>query len=107
MEGRTLLASLMILSVLVSGCGQVSNQPAKTPTAEPAKSKGVIGLSVLTLTNPFFKVIADTMTEEAAKSGYQVVVVSGEFDPAKQQNQVKDFLVQRVAAIVLCPCDSK
>jgi ribose transport system substrate-binding protein len=26
---------------------------------------------------------------------------------AKQQNQVKDFIVRRVAAIVLCPCDSR
>jgi ribose transport system substrate-binding protein len=61
----------------------------------------------LTLTNPFFTVIADSMKEEAAKHGYKVAVVSGEFDVAKQQNQVKDFIVQKVAAIVLCPCDSK
>jgi ribose transport system substrate-binding protein len=69
--------------------------------------KGTIGLSVLTMTNPFFKVIADTMTADAARQGYQVVVVSGEFDVARQQNQVKDFLVRKVAAVVLCPCDSK
>jgi len=72
-----------------------------------AKRKGTIGLSVLTLTNPFFKVIADTMTAEAAKYGFDVIVVSGEFDVAKQQNQVKDFIVKRVSAIVLTPCDSK
>src|SRR5207245_2088868 len=60
-----------------------------------------------TLTNPFFKVIADTMTDEAAKHGYAVVVVSGDLDVARQQNQVKDFIVKRVAAIVLTPCDSK
>jgi ribose transport system substrate-binding protein len=67
----------------------------------------VIGLSVLTLTNPFFKEIADSLTAEAGKHGYEVAVVSGEFDPARQQNQVKDFIVRKVAAIVLCPCDSK
>jgi len=66
-----------------------------------------MGLSVLTLTNPFFKEIADKMTEEAAKHGYSVLVVSGEFDVARQQNQVKDFIVSKVAAIVLTPCDSK
>ena len=32
---------------------------------------------------------------------------SGEFDVARQQDQVKDFIVKRVAAIVLCPCDSR
>jgi ribose transport system substrate-binding protein len=79
---------------------------AQTGPARPA-ARGVIGLSVLTLTNPFFKEIADTMTAEAARHGYRVLVVSGEFDVARQQNQVKDFIVQDVAAIVLCPCDSK
>jgi ribose transport system substrate-binding protein len=69
--------------------------------------KGVIGLSVLTLTNPFFKVIADEFTAEAARHGYEVIVTSGEFDVARQQNQVKDFIVKNVAAIVLCPCDSR
>jgi ribose transport system substrate-binding protein len=77
------------------------------PTTQPAASRGTIGLSVLTLTNPFFKEIADTMTAEAARHGYDVLAVSGEFDVAKQQNQVKDFIVRRVAAIVLTPCDSK
>ena len=39
--------------------------------------------------------------------GYEVVVVSGDMDVAKQRNQVKDFLVKKARAIVLCPCDSK
>src|SRR5687767_9718282 len=82
--------------------------PACGKKTEPeATAKGTIGLSVLTLTNPFFKEIADKMGEEAAKHGYRVAVVSGEFDVARQQNQVKDFIVQKVAAIVLTPCDSK
>jgi ribose transport system substrate-binding protein len=66
-----------------------------------------IGLSVLTMTNPFFKEIADNLTEEAARHGYNVIVVSGEFDPGRQDKQVKDFLIRRVDAIVLCPCDSR
>ncbi|MDA0838999.1 MAG: substrate-binding domain-containing protein [Planctomycetota bacterium] len=73
----------------------------------PVAIKGTIGLSVLTLTNPFFKVIADNMKEEGAKHGYEVLINSGEFDVARQQNQVKDFIVKEVSAIVLCPCDSK
>src|ERR1700677_3666271 len=58
------------------------------------------------MTDPFFKVIVAGLTEEVAKKGYKVAVVSGDNDVAKQQNQVKDFLVNKVAAIVLCPCDS-
>ena len=71
------------------------------------KASGTIGVSLLTLNNPFFKEIADSMTAEAAKKGYKVVAVSGDFDVARQQNQVKDFIVKKVSAIVLCPCDSK
>src|SRR6266496_2106205 len=70
------------------------------------KPAGTIGLSVLTMNNPFFKEIADSMTAEAAKHGYSVLAVSGDFDVARQQNQVKDFIVKKVSAIVLCPCDS-
>jgi ribose transport system substrate-binding protein len=90
------------LLLVLCACGRQAPAPAGTGT-----TKGVIGLSVLTLTNPFFKEIADKMTDEAAKHGYTVAVVSGEFDVARQQNQVKDFIVQKVTAIVLTPCDSK
>jgi ribose transport system substrate-binding protein len=94
-----------LLLLVLSGCGQ--SEPVKSETGAPGKARGTIGVSVLTLTNPFFKVIADSIAAEAAKSGYETLVVSGEFDVAKQQNQVKDFIVKKVAAIVLSPCDSK
>jgi ribose transport system substrate-binding protein len=105
-------AVLSLLLVLAFGCSR-STEPTSAPTSasapppSAAKTKGTIGLSVLTLTNPFFKEIADTMAAEAAKHGYDVLAVSGEFDVARQQNQVKDFIVRKVAAIVLTPCDSK
>lgn len=77
----------------------------KAPT--DIKSKGTIGFSTLTLTNPFFKIIADTMTVEARKNGYDVVVVSGDQDVNRQTAQIEDFIVKGVSAIVLNPCDSK
>ncbi len=90
-----------------SSSGATSNRDQPEMKDSPVTPKGTIGLSVLTRTNPFFNVIADSMTEEAAKHGYEVIVTSGEFDVARQQNQVKDFIVNKCAAIVLCPCDSK
>ncbi len=98
-----LLPTVAFTILLLLGCSQRSPEPS----AGPADSKKVIALSVLTLNNPFFKVIGDSMAAEAAKHGYEVMVVSGDFDVARQQNQVKDFIVKKVAAIVLCPCDSK
>jgi ribose transport system substrate-binding protein len=93
-------AAIVLAALCAGGCGQDEAATAR-------HERPVIGLSVLTLTNPFFQDIADNLRGEAAKHGYDVIVVSGEFDAARQHNQVKDFLVRQVAAIVLCPCDSK
>ena len=72
-----------------------------------ADPKPVIGVSLLTLANPFFVDLGEAMKREAAKHGMDVQVVSGDFDAARQRNQVADFIVRKVAAIVLSPCDSK
>ncbi len=71
------------------------------------KKKAVIGVSLLTMTNPFFRELGNAMQAEALKHGMEVVLTAGEFDVAKQRNQVSDFIVRRVDAIVLAPCDSK
>lgn len=79
----------------------------KSVTGGGSKDRKVIGLSILTSANPFFVEISDAIKAKAAEQGYSVVTVSGDEDANKQQNQVKDFIVQRVAAIVLTPCDSR
>jgi len=102
----TAVAALLL--TLGAGCSrQKTEPPVVEPVATQPEPAGTIGLSVLTMNNPFFKEIADSMAAEAAKHGYEVVAVSGDFDVAKQQNQVKDFIVQQVSVIVLCPCNSK
>ncbi len=102
----TLLALLVTTLALLTGCG---DKPATTATSQPTatKAKGTIGVSLLTLDNPFFKVIGDNITAEGKKRGYDAIVVSGDKDVAKQGNQIKDFIVKKVSAIVLSPCDSK
>jgi ribose transport system substrate-binding protein len=82
-------------------------QVMPNPAGDAPKTRGTIGISVLTLTNPFFRVIGDNITAEASKRGYDVIVVSGDYDVAKQQNQIRDFIAKQVAAIVLNPCDSR
>lgn len=91
-----------------SSTGTTTSSSATTEkAATPSTSKGTIGFSALTLTNPFFKIIGDTMTEEARKHGYEVVVVSADQDVNRQTAQIEDFIVKGVSAIVLNPCDSK
>jgi ribose transport system substrate-binding protein len=93
-------------SLATIGCNKVEDGAGSVGTAQ-VKPKRTIGVSLLTLDNPFFKVIGDKVVEAGAEQGYNVVVVSGEKDVAKQGNQIKDFIVQGVSAIVLSPCDSK
>ena len=90
----------------LAGCDKPASTPGANDSAQPA-SKGTIGVSMLTLDNPFFKVIGDTIGAEGRKQGYDSILVSGDKDVAKQSNQIKDFIVKKVAAIVLSPCDSK
>ena len=71
------------------------------------KSKGKIGVTCMDLTNPFFKLIGNVMSEEAGRYGYEVVVLSGEMDPAKQNSQLSDFAAHGYNAIFLNPVDSK
>ena len=106
---QPLLALFACALAIVNGCDKpaaTSTAPSSTPPAA-AKAKGTIGVSLLTLDNPFFKVIGDNITAEGKKRGYETVVVSGDKDVAKQGNQIKDFIVKKVSAIVLSPCDSK
>jgi ribose transport system substrate-binding protein len=85
----------------------VAGTPLVPAVVGADKPKAIIGVSVLTLTNPFFRDLADAITAEARKHGMTTIVTSGDFDPARQRNQVADFIVRKVNAMVLCPCDSK
>ena len=93
---KALLPFLVGFAAILPGC-----------RTDRAPEKRVIGVSLLSLANPFFTEIADGLKEEAAKSGYDVIVVSADNDVATQDKQLRDFLVRRVDAIVLSPCDSK
>lgn len=80
---------------------------AAAAPAFAADKKIKIGVSLLTMSNPFFRDLGEAMKTEAAKRNMEVILTAGEFDAAKQRAQISDFIVQRVGAIVLSPCDSK
>jgi len=106
MKKRASFWAAALAAALMAGCGGDA-KPAGDADGDSAKPfKGEIGLSLLTLANPFFKDISKTMTKEAAKHGYKVITVSGDEDPAQQDRQVQDFIARGVSAIVLSPCNS-
>ena len=104
---RPIALLTLFLAAGTIGC---NSQTAKQDPADGKntnKTKQVIAVSVLTLANPFFKEIADTMKAEGAKHGFEVVSYGAENDPAIQHKQVQDFIARKVDAIVLTPCNSR
>jgi ABC-type sugar transport system substrate-binding protein len=65
-----------------------------------------VGVSLLTQTHAFYKELEDGLREEAKVRGLELVIVACEMDPARQAAQIEDFVAQRVAAILVAPCDS-
>ena len=94
------LSLVVMLALFSIACGS-DQQSGETEDAP------VIGVSVLTLTHPFFQELTDAIREEAQQLGYETIITSCEFDAARQKNQVSDFVVRNVDAIILAPCDSK
>ena len=103
-------AASLALSILIGGCGNKTEAPAPggggTP-APAAQTKGTIGVSLLTATNPFFNDMGTAIQKEAAANNMTVVLTSADNDPAKQNDQVNDFIAKKVSAIVLNPADSR
>lgn len=106
----------LMIVVMLASCSKQSQQPAGTETgtagAEKAteqevETKGKIGVTCMDLTNPFFKLISNIMTEEAQEYGYEIVSLDGNNDPAKQNSQLADFAAQGFDAVFLNPVDSK
>ncbi|WP_164928612.1 substrate-binding domain-containing protein [Gloeobacter violaceus] len=90
---------LAALCALVLGaCAQNGSEGGNRP---------VVGVSLLTRQDAFYRELERGLKEEAAKQKLTVRLDAGEFDLARQQGQLENYTVQKVAAIVVCPTDSQ
>lgn len=96
----------MVFALLwIGGCTKEKlPDPSATATSAPLKT---VGVSLLTLQHQFYQELRAGLESTASEYGYHMVIVSAEFDSSRQANQIDEFIVQKVAAIVVCPCDSK
>jgi ribose transport system substrate-binding protein len=113
-QERLLMRKMVILSFAVIAlmlftlaCGKKADQAGDTSKFAKGASKITIGVSLLTRTHPFYQDLEKGLRETAAAAGYELLVTAGEFDVARQKDQVQDFIVRKVNAIVLSPCDSR
>lgn len=111
--GLATVAAIIAL-ILAAGCGDGGKSDkaaggasgASDASREGAK-KAIVGISLLTRTHPFYQDLEAGMREAAGKLGYELIVQAGEFDVARQKDQIENFIVRKVDAIIVCPCDSK
>jgi len=87
-------ARALLLLTALAGC-----------SSQPPASK-IIGVTLLTRGHLFYRDLEQGLQQEAARSGYRLVVTAAEFDLGKQAAQIEDFVAQKVSAILAAPCDS-
>lgn len=91
---RRPLIAMMILAL--GACAQT-----------PDNNQPVVGVSLLTRQDAFYRELERGLREEAAKQKLTLRLDAGEFDLARQQGQLENYTAQKVAAIVVCPTDSQ
>jgi ribose transport system substrate-binding protein len=92
------------LCLVLAAC---SHSTSQSGASQPASGGKRIGVSIQNREAQFYQDMEAGMRSEAAKYGYSLDVVDANRDNALQQNQVEDFISQRVDAIVLTPYDSQ
>jgi ribose transport system substrate-binding protein len=91
---------------VIWGCGNAGDDGKKN--LKQKQTSGItIGVSLLTRTHPFYQDLESGLREAADSAGFQLIITAGEFDVARQKDQIHDFIVQKVNAIIISPCDSR
>ena len=101
----TIIAALSFFFFIVA-CGK-KKQEAGSAAQNQQHASITIGVSLLTRTHPFYQDLEAGLKEAADQNGYRLIVTAGEFDVARQKDQIQDFIVRKVDAIIVSPCDSK
>ena len=113
-----LLAAIMMLALL-SACGgdkpadnagasQPAQSDAATPPADTAAPEepaagGNIGVCIYKFDDAFMTTYRNALQEILEGKGYQVTVVDGNNDQAKQNEQINTFITQGVDALIINP----
>ncbi len=88
---------LLFLGCIAFLSGYCSRKPAQK----------VVGVSLLTKEHVFYRNLENGLREAAAAHGFSLIINSADWDLAKNQAQIENFIVQKVDAIIVCPCDSR
>ncbi|MCP4397831.1 MAG: D-ribose ABC transporter substrate-binding protein [bacterium] len=73
------------------------------PSAAFAEDKITIGLTLPSLSHPFFIYLQNNVLDEAEKLGVEVISADAQDSAAKQMAQVEDFIARGVAGVLISP----
>lgn len=99
------------MSACSTGAQEAASSAASAGAASAASQSGglkntTIGLSVSTLTNPFFVTLSNGAKDEAKKLGATLTVVDAGDDSAKQTNDIEDLISKNIGVLIVNPVDS-
>ena len=108
---KKVILTILLPILLLVGCGPAFSLEAPggaeeivVENMEPAEI--TVGLSVSTLSNPFFVSLEEGVNTLATENGTQVISVDAQDDSAKQFNDVDDLIQQNVDVLLINPVDS-
>jgi ribose transport system substrate-binding protein len=78
-----------------------------TSCSRPGSNDKTVGVTLLTKEHLFYRDLEKGLRDTSKEKGFTLVVTSGDWDLAKQQGQIENFIVQKVSAIIVCPVNSK
>lgn len=97
-------------ALFISGCGAATLEGGsageEVELEEKSASELVVGVSISTLSNPFFVTLEEGVNELAGEHGTDIVSVDAQDDSAKQINDVDDLIQQGVDILLINPVDS-
>jgi ABC-type sugar transport system substrate-binding protein len=102
---RPLIVLMIQLLFVVGSCSR--DEPSGSAHQDSSGGRKTVGVSLLTMQHQFYQELRSGLESAGKERGLRLLIVSAEFDSARQANQLDEFIVQKVDAIVVCPCDSR
>ena len=105
MKRKTVFGSLTLAGLAFALCAALILAPSCNKGAKNGKK--VIGVSLLKENDEFYKTLKKGLQETAKKMGYDIEILSADFDEDKQDKNMDALLLKNPAAIVICPVNSR
>lgn len=98
------LVKWMIVGIVVSGLVAACDRRGTEESAEGGRPL-VIGVSLLNLSNEYIVMLNEAIESRAEELGVKLIVNDAQRSADRQVRQVENFILQKVDAIILNPCE--